>query len=1045
MTPISSQNLTIERSTFQSTDLYLAKYEPKVILRAQINSLTIAKGAITIPYNNSTGLYSDVKAGMTMYIGSARDLRDYGKVRVKSIVAGSITVAPDSDIDYANGLFLTVVEFYEIWPVFPKAVLNTGTLTTTFYKDEDIAYSNQNTNFDPVIVMGPHYADLFDTASGTYFTATGSYTVDGASIISYHWTFPSGSVPATSTLGTPGYVQLPNIIGSYTVDLTISGSNSKSATAHRHVVLLPQYHGHYGIIRDWEFQSLDGDIGSSGFTAKITVREQADEFKDGDLIMIFAEDKFANPYHNNEPEYISFGGYPGRERLLFVGYIDQADTDYDYQNSKTVFIVRGPGSYLANKEMFSVQMTDASTPADWTEINNLTIDKAINHYVRWHSTILNVADFRKITPSSYGDLRENIVLIQKGELISNLNSLLKQRIFGYCMSDRQGTFWNEVDLNLILTGTRPASVMTFIDGDWLGDIKIGEKIEQPVSNVLIGGEAYNPPTVTGTAYLSRAPGELQTYVGKSITVSGLTLTDQTQLNAVTGLYYAKQNNRFPDITLDLANNMRNIDILPQEFYNFTLLTGSTSRRFYWNPKRLLPRKISYTLDNFTLKQTIQFETETYGPPGDTIIIPTVVPDGTPGDCPDCNPCDPTDCICNNNCPPSPGVGDGNTVYVMTARHIGRTRNFLASSPNWTAVDSGLAGTLRDFILEPYNPVNEAWCITSSGLYYTSNLNATTPTWTSKLTAAGFAALDANWDTTIQSPQGPWRVMRSISDPNYVMMMSEVHLTSINNLRLGLAHSHDKGLTWHGTTTTLEKIGNLLNGTLQVSQLSINKVWVTSCGISATPKLQKSTDHGHTLGADLMGGVTGDPISTLESVYDGTTASDDLLYVGSDRTNPTLWKSTIGGGSWTNISPVYLAKQYGPTQMHGMVQAVTSSGTHIWMIGTDNSGVTNTAVSPHRLFRSTDGGSNWTYQGDMPVLAAGEFGSLGQWPYNENWLYCLYKNVSGVGANDIYYSSDGGASWSSKLGDWATTVDSNLAQMWPIGPGWHLIVPVWIAT
>jgi len=431
MTQLTATQLLHVRDTNQQyTRLYLAKFEPNIVFQGQINDATILKGAKIITFDNVvTGSYTNINLGQSVYVGNAPKGSDLGRVRARSATATQLTVAVDDQIQYADNKYITVKDFYEIWPIFPFVSLNTGTLIPTFYKDWDITYSDQNINFDPVIIMGPDYANFYDNVivDGVAFTATGSYTLDGSTISSYAWTFPAGCSITGSSLGTPPNVVFPSA-GMYTVKLTVTASNGKTATAYRHIALLNRATGNrfqppaqsYEDISDWEFGEITQD-NIAGALAKITVRNRANEFNDGDLVIIFAED-----YYRGAQE--SWGGYPGRENIVFVGYVDKAESTYDAFTSQTDFILKGSAAYLQNKQMFSVQVQDTQgTPADWTYIKDLTINKGINHYVRWHSTLLNVKDFNKLT-TGQGDYREDVIQFQKGEILSNITNFMQQKL-----------------------------------------------------------------------------------------------------------------------------------------------------------------------------------------------------------------------------------------------------------------------------------------------------------------------------------------------------------------------------------------------------------------------------------------------------------------------------------------------------------------------------------------------------------------------------------------------------------------------------------------
>jgi len=1084
MTVLTPTQLTTVRDTNgQYTNLYLTKFEPRILMQAQINDANIVKGAQVITFNNViTGSYTNLAAGQSVYIGSSQGGNDIGRVRLRSVTSTTLTVAVDDAIFYANGQYITVREFYEIWPVFPFASLNTGTLVPTIYKDWDITYSDQNVNFDPIIIMGPDFAGFYDTLTGNafygsniFFSATGSYTVDGSTISSYSWNFPTACTITGSTSGTPGNVQF-TAPGMYVVRCAVTASNGKTAVSYRHIALLNRHFGpidssvtsSYEEIADWEFGQISTDH-INGAIANISVRNRADEFKDGDLVIIFREDYYSNMLQ-------SFGGYPGRENILFVGYVDKADTTYDTFISKTDFILKGSAAYLQNKEMFSVQIQDTQgTPSDWRYIKNTTIQKALIHYVRWHSTLLNVKDFNKLTNTSQGDYHEDVILFQKGEILSNLTSFMQGKLFGFISSDRQGEFFTEIDLQMIVTGSRPASIMTFQEGDWLGDTKISEIVEQPVSNVLLGGVAYDPTTtyyITGVPLLSRAPGQWQTYVGKSQNVSGITLSSlgQTEINQISGLYYAKVNNESPDLQLDLSYNMLNIDMYPQSFYDFNISgTAVVYRGFNWKPKRLIPRKETIKLDKFVLRQIITFETETSGPPGDSVIIPTSVPNG---DCTDCVPPKPCDCVTNpscDGCPPPVGVGDKNTVYVVTQALIGRSRDFLNSSPTWSAVPtSGVSGIFRDFILDPWNPVNGAFLVTSTGIWMSTDLNSAS-TWTQILASgSGYPNWNTGGSVTIAQC---FRIVATIQNQNlFYAMLSD----GSSNVVIAVIQISGGIVTIYCNQTGIDAA---LGGSASVAfSISQNK------GYQPIPYPNQANSSGNVyfggLGKQLYvsgnGGVTFTPRAIqattdfyapldIQVPYVYGSSDDGLIYVGGGRSSTTeayILKSSSKFSTYgNNISPTTVHGSYpdgvgcedGISKSNRNMVAHAQDGNKMYILGTqsrDSRGY----EEPHLLYTS-DAGATWTLKHSfVGTLGSGDgfVNCLGLWPYNENVVYVL-GNQDGFNNGDgsILYSEDGGVTFIDKIGNWTTTFGAKTQPGWKDSPAnVHnarvMIVPVWLA-
>src|SRR3972149_3951191 len=72
---------------------------------------------------------------------------------------------------------------------------------------------------------------------------------------------------------------------------------------------------------------------------------------------------------------------------------------------------------------------------------------------------------------------------------------------------------------------------------------------------------------------------------------------------------------------------------------------------------------------------------------------------------------------------------GDLIYVANRQQIARTRNFSSASPTWISITAAYTGTIYDFVLDPFDPYNQAWVVGTTGVWKTTDLDATTPTWT----------------------------------------------------------------------------------------------------------------------------------------------------------------------------------------------------------------------------------------------------------------------------------------------------------------------------
>ena len=203
----SSAEKALLRTRPQSTRLWLSIYEPEIALAAQVSTTTTNPTRECYYFNVSTGSYLNIEPGMTMYIGSTPGADDLGKIRVKDADANIIYTAENSEIIWVGSTYITVVRFIEINTMFPRITLDRydpNPDETSWYKDYDITYTNQNDVLGSFICMGSHYAGFLDGgACQVYYSASGTYNVVGDSL-SYDWWFEGATVTGSSS-HTPGY------------------------------------------------------------------------------------------------------------------------------------------------------------------------------------------------------------------------------------------------------------------------------------------------------------------------------------------------------------------------------------------------------------------------------------------------------------------------------------------------------------------------------------------------------------------------------------------------------------------------------------------------------------------------------------------------------------------------------------------------------------------------------------------------------------------------------------------------------------------------
>jgi len=636
MSVITQQEQDYLREKGKNVNLYLSIYQPTTVLACQVNDVAIAKGERTITFDTvSSGSWTGIKSGMTLRVGTAAGLDDKGTVRVRSATSSTLLVAENSHINWSDNDYLTVINFYEINAVYPRLV-QSGT-DVEFYKDYDITYTDQNTNLGSFIVMGNHHAGFLDGGSmDVYYSASGTVHVGGESLI-YHWNFEGGS-PSTFVGRDPGTVTYSSP-GHYTTSLTVSGTTSGvSDSSYRHVSVYDRPEdGTSNPILGWSLDNLQGDRSKGGWVAKITVRNEdldSDLFKPGSLVVIFQESWYGGAK-------VGIGGNSlGRQDILFAGYILKGSVTFNYADSAIEFEAGSPTEIMKLAEGFSISVEDstdpggeaasnADYPSGWVLLKDMNVRRAIFHYLRWHTTVLNCIDVRYIG----NDVNIQYFDADRTSIFDAVNSIMSSALLGSACSDRQGTLFLETPIWFSEETAFYNTNMGIDSRDWMDEPSIGEQLHPFMSFAEMGGIAWSgDATGTFSAHLTAVPGTAPGYRGSVERRQGLAIKGQAWLNTLGGDYYAYQNRRYEEFSASMIWYYPNMDIAPQEFIPLTINLEDNNRRISFDQKNFIPVSIGYSYfpQGEFMSANILLTEHTSGFASDTIPVPDVPVDSETG-------------------------------------------------------------------------------------------------------------------------------------------------------------------------------------------------------------------------------------------------------------------------------------------------------------------------------------------------------------------------------------------------------------------------------
>lgn len=772
--PSASQQVLLNTHP-QRSQLYLSIYEPNIVFVCTVTG-SYSDANQSINYTAASGSVNNIVRGLfqVALVGTAPNDDSKGRTWVRYATGTSQLRFVESDhIYWENGDVITVLDFTEIIPLFPRIIQDpTDPTDVIFYKVWDIPYSNQNTVLGSFINMGCHYAGFKDDNGQyrVYWTASGTTNVINDSM-TYLWDFGNTSNPTGSTAETPGWVVYPSA-GHYRNILKVTSGGGRTDFSVRFVSLYDRPgQGSHTPLLNWEFsEPPSGSRDATGYTWRIKLREYIPKTKirDGSLVVIFADDWYGGTRQ-------SIGGTSEhRETIKFVGWVKDGTVQTNYQDHSVEFECQSPTGVMEYAECFSCSVESKTNPAYWYELKDMNLQKAIYHYLTWHSTVLQVCDLR----SNFMDRYIQYFDADRTSLYDAVNTLMSGARRGRVMSDRQGMIWLEQEPESIASGTNAfPTTLNISKYDWIGEPSIDERQTDEVSFIEIGGIAYYPTTNTFSALLCDSPGVGPRYKGKVERVQGLALANQAELNDIAGQMLAWFNSRYPNVEYKMRGNFGNVDIAPQEKFQVTMKTTENNRNISWTNKGFVIRGVTWNWDakNQLLNPIVRVAEIVNGFPGDTIIIPDEPPDT------DDPPVDPP-------APPPPEPpgddieGSDTDVVCATLNEVRTTDEFDEVVPDWDDKTDSLADDIIDFARVDGD---KCWAISDSDVYYTSNLSDTPPTWNSVWNHI------TNWDADDGGAPELLRIVYTQSKV-YVLCASE---QSGGGATAYLLYTGNGGITW----------------------------------------------------------------------------------------------------------------------------------------------------------------------------------------------------------------------------------------------------------
>lgn len=588
-------------------------------------------------------------AGLEVWFGSAAGLKDRGVRRLRSFGAaaasGTMTIDWHDEMSLSNDDYITIKHFYPPWPKFSWFTA-TG---PAFRKDGPdgtlyAASGDANDTPAPHVLMGRNYANEMPAAGSIAIQCDATNSVDvagGGGGVTYAWalTPSSGGTFNNAAIGAP--VLTITTAGKYWIHCTVT-IDGRSSIGHRAVVVgggITEF-SRSPITTQWDKTDIECQITltspETGAAGAIRGVMAWADFQDHSLVIITSEDTY-----NVTQKSISFrddGVYTDRQHIVFCGYIllENDDLVEDGTGAVQFTAVSAVDMFL-----YSQSLTGVVAASQWYEMNRalMTIAGNLLHLFRWHSTLLDIADWwlpwtdtvRRSANEEFGE----------GDIFERARALCRARLMGMTATP-QGEIFVETDLNLRSAADRAAATttMTLTEADIAGTKRARLRRRGEVARVLADG-----------GYSSGIMNSFQPFFSASANVAlaqarpslmhpdRLMAPSQTEMNRIAARLAAVTNRKYAEVDLSFSGNYREVfSPADQQWTNLgNLFAASVQANIRGDTglvsAKAVPRSVTHSHDNATGQTTVSavFDVEAPVELDGRTITPPSVPSEDPGD------------------------------------------------------------------------------------------------------------------------------------------------------------------------------------------------------------------------------------------------------------------------------------------------------------------------------------------------------------------------------------------------------------------------------
>ncbi len=603
----SSGELANYRTNNQITKMGLSIHRPDVVYTARVNQTfdTLDKIA-EITFDGGSGTITDILPNMTVLIGGYSGSREKGVCRVrKSPTSDTLYINETSELFIEDNDYITVIDEFGLWQ---RDIHTEG---TNVFMDYDIAFGS-GISGGVIPRVGPIasviFLDGFGSAAFAPVDPSLSSAYDGATISGYQYYAPGAASTSGMNTSSPSWTY--DAAGTYRWTCEITDSAGRITTSHRWVIVEPTSEA-FDIV-----SAPTGDYSAGDWSFTATVYGDSSDIYDRAMCVLYARDYF------NDTEG-TIGKLSNYDNVVCVGWIDGESISWNSEFSAVTFTVKGAAFWLSRIRAFPFELQDTSTtPANWKQLQEMTVDKALAFILFWTSTITTVMDVFLTDNTT----RLKIIAQPSGNLMNQLSAIASNTVFAKPLVNNYGQMFIQRDAQLLSQSDKSSVtvVMDITKADYDENLEIERSPQSKTAMVELGGLSEFDGTTADPVY-SRAPGNIGKAFGDYRSYNNYIFIDQDECNRISGCLLAVDNNPYQLLTVEFASSIRLLDITPNQYCTITVPAEDNSRGILLDDVNLIPRRVSYVYDkeNSSLRTSVDFELDVTPRDGITYIPPNI--------------------------------------------------------------------------------------------------------------------------------------------------------------------------------------------------------------------------------------------------------------------------------------------------------------------------------------------------------------------------------------------------------------------------------------